>query len=187
MTTILKPPPENSKGPDGRPEQYSGPRPSAATGYWCSRFRQLDVGKGKRGWDRGDCQVRALTVATGLHYDDAWELLYRLQGKHRSHGFLLQEFLERDPAELGVVRRMSFPARRGEPRVTVVEFCRLYPEGNYVLQVANHVVAVEAGYYFDRWNSGRRCVYRAWEVRDLGAARRNGAVEPTAARVTFPD
>jgi hypothetical protein len=167
------------RSPNGRPERHSGPETAARP--WRSRFRKLDVGKGKRLWDQGDCQARALTVAAGLHYDEAWELLYRLQGKHRTHGFLLQEYLERDPAELGVVRKISFPARRGVPRTTVAEFCLLCPAGSFILQVANHMVAVEDGHYFDRWDCGRRCVYRAWEVRDLGAARRNGAVREAGA------
>src|SRR5262245_17378527 len=85
-------------------------------------FRRLDVGKGKRpAWDTGDCQVRALSMATGLRYEAAWELLYQLQGKHRTAGFHLTGYLDRDIEALGVIRRLSFPAEKGKRRMTVEE------------------------------------------------------------------
>lgn len=129
-------------------------------------FRQCDPGKGHRpAWEKGDCQVRALHIATGLSYPAAWDLLYRLQGKHRTAGFSLTGYLDRDPEPLGVLRVLRFPAVRGRPRMTVLEFCRTHPRGNFILSLAHHVVGVEDGLYYDRWDCGMKCVYKAWEVR----------------------
>jgi hypothetical protein len=130
----------------------------------------MDPGKGHRpAWDDGDCQVRALVVATGLHYPDAWELLYRLQRKHMTPGFQLVGCLKHDPQELGVIRQISCQPAKGQRRLTVRDFCAKYPKGNFIVQVAHHVVGVEDGRYYDRFDSGRMCVYIAWEVREAKA------------------
>jgi hypothetical protein len=139
----------------------TAPADSGAT-----RFRKFDAGKGLRpSWSGGDCQVRALSVATGLKYGAAWDLLYRLQGKHRTPGFDLIGYLDHDPDELGVVRRISLPPVRGSPRTTVEGFCASYPAGSFILRLSHHVVAVEDGCYYDKFDCGDRCVYVAWEVR----------------------
>jgi hypothetical protein len=130
-------------------------------------FRKLDIGKGKRpAWDPGDCQVRALCTATGMRYEEAWDTLYRLQGKHRTAGFNLTAYLDRDGEALGVLRRLSFPAVKGQPRMTADEFCQKYPRGNFILRMPHHVAAVEDGVLLDCWNSSFCCVYTAWEVRE---------------------
>ena len=40
---------------------------------------------------------------------------------------------------------------------SVEDFCLDHPHGLYILGTGTHVVAVEDGYYFDTWNSGREC------------------------------
>lgn len=80
-------------------------------------FRKFDAGDGKRAKGvRGDCQVRALTTATGMPYETAWELLYKLQGERRSCGFPIVESLTAGDVRLGVKRSMPFPAVRGAHR-----------------------------------------------------------------------
>jgi hypothetical protein len=103
-------------------------------------------------------------------YDEAWETLYRLQLKHRSSGFHLVGYLDRDAEALGVIRRLSFPAVKGKPRMTGYAFCKKYPRGNFILHMAQHVAAVEDGVLLDRWDSSRCCVYTAWEVREKKAS-----------------
>jgi hypothetical protein len=126
-------------------------------------YVKYDAGKGRRtNGDEGDCQVRALHTASGLSYGAAWDALYALQGKYRSNGFNITLYL--DSGELGVVRKLSFPAKAGKKRMTATEFVRRYPKGNYILQQAHHVVGVEDGVVYDRFDSTIRCVYVAWEV-----------------------
>jgi hypothetical protein len=128
-------------------------------------FRKVDVGKGKRcAWDGGDCQVRALCTAAGIRYEDAWETLYRLQARYRTTGFNLAGYMDRCPKELGVIRRISFPAVKGKPRMTGAAFCRKYPKGDFILKMAHHVVAVEDGQLLDVWDCSQSCVYTAWEL-----------------------
>lgn len=127
-------------------------------------FRLYDAGKGKRLKNsNGDCQVRSLHTAAGLTYAAAWDALYKLQGKYRTHGFDITHYL--DNGELGVIRKLSFPAKRGKKRMTPTEFVKKYPKGNFILHQAHHVVAVEDGIVYDRFDCTDRCVYEAWEIR----------------------
>lgn len=112
--------------------------------------------------DNGDCQVRALTVAAGTTYGEAWDKLYALQGKYRTNGFNICLYLDR--YELGVKQRIPFPAKRGEKRMTAKKFVKLYSKGRFILHQAHHVVAVVNGSVYDSWDSTDRCVYEAWEV-----------------------
>jgi len=131
-----------------------------------SIYRHYDAGKGNRSkGDIGDCQVRALHTASGLTYSQAWDALYALQGKYRTSGFRLTSYL--DNGELGVVRRLSFPAKSGTSRMTAVQFVKKYPKGNFILHQAHHVVAVENGVVFDSFDCTQRCVYAAWEVKPV--------------------
>ena len=135
-----------------------------------SCFVKQDVGIGHRGPETrrgalGDCQVRALVTALGLDYSGAYELLYAMQGERKRCSFGLVEDLEARDSRLHVIRALPFPAVRGEPRMTGVEFCRRYSNGHFILRMAHHVAAVVDGNLYDSWDSTRRCVYSAWEVQ----------------------
>jgi hypothetical protein len=136
-------------------------------------FRKYDAGKGKRTvGDEGDCQIRALHTASGLSYSAAWDALYQLQGKYRTAGFNVCLYL--DNGELGVMRKLSFPAQKGQPRMTAAEFVRRHPKGNFVLRQAHHVVAVEEGIVYDSFDSTQRCVYEAWQIKEATLAAKAG-------------
>ncbi len=126
-------------------------------------YVKYDAGKGRRTkGDEGDCQVRALHTASGLSYGAAWDALYALQGKYRTHGFTITLYL--DSGELGVVRKLSFPAKAGQKRMTADRFVCKYPKGAFILKQAHHVVGVKDGVVYDASDSTKRCVYVAWEV-----------------------
>lgn len=111
--------------------------------------------------------MRALATARSIPYDEAWELLYRVQGELRRCGFALVESLSAGDTRFGVIRTVAFPAARGKPRLTGAEFCKRYPKGRFVLRMANHVAAVKDGLIYDTWNSSAKCVYTAWEITQV--------------------
>jgi len=138
------------------------------------RFVKRDIGKGHRATGDGDCTVRAFALAAGLPYRVAWQMLYEAQGRHRTTGFMLEAFLDREPEAFGVMRRLPFPAERGAPRMTAPEFAARYPRGSYVLRMAGHVAAIEDGTLYDSWDCSRRCIYTAWQIdpREFAGLRR---------------
>jgi hypothetical protein len=137
-------------------------------------FRRFDAGASARskGGDKNDCQVRALATARGIAYNEAYNLLYRIQGERGWCSFCLVEALgELDP-RLDVVRRLDFPAVKGKPRMTGRAFCAQYPCGRFILRMSHHVAAVVDGVLTDTFDSSEKCVYLAWEIAE--AARGTG-------------
>lgn len=127
-------------------------------------YVEHDAGKGRRGWDTGDCTVRALAVALGWSYTQAWDRLYYLQGKHKACSFKLAEFLRRDPEALQCVSYVPCKVVRGQKRMTGAQFCKLNPQGRYILRCAHHITVVVDGRLLDRWDCSKKCVYCAWKV-----------------------
>ena len=53
--------------------------------------------------------------------------------------------------------------KKGSKRPTVDSFAKDHPNGSYILSVANHVVAVVDGKYYDTWDSGYKSLYGYYE------------------------
>jgi hypothetical protein len=136
------------------------------SGLQNSVWVKLDVGRGFRSEnENGDCQIRALMTARGMKFDEAYDLLYALQGKYRTIGFHICKFLDLEPETFGVKRKISCAAVRGEPRMTAEMFAVLHPKGTYIFKMAHHVACMEDGRLFDRWDSSQKCIYNAWEIK----------------------
>lgn len=52
--------------------------------------------------------------------------------------------------------------KKGTKRPTVKSFAKEHKEGVYFVTVANHVVAVVNGMYYDTWDSGEKSMYGYW-------------------------
>ena len=61
------------------------------------------------------------------------------------------------------MKKHSIPVTKGSKRPTVASFAADHPQGRYLLNVANHVVAVVDGHYYDSWDCGSKCVYTYYE------------------------
>ncbi len=131
-------------------------------------FVKFDAGKLYRvKGEKRDCQVRALCTATDMPYLLAWELLYKVQGELRRCDFTLVESLSVLDPRFSAKRVLPFPAKAGQHRMTGEEFCQRHPKGRFILRLANHVAAVKDGVLFDTWDSTRKCVYTAWEMKGV--------------------
>jgi hypothetical protein len=150
-------------------------------------FNRFDAGKVFRTHkiQGSDCTVRALCTAVGIPYNEAYDLLYRMQGQWRTNHFALDDFLKLNPETFGVIRYLPFPAKKGCPRMTGEQFTILYPKGRYILNLAHHLVAVVHGSLTDKWDSSQKCVYGAWEVR--GGTVSTAATAPSNTKVGSKD
>jgi hypothetical protein len=81
----------------------------------------------KRKGSANDCTVRALSIAAGLTYSAAWQMLYDAQGRHKRCGFAITEFMQAEPETFGMVREIKLPAKAGEARMTAKQFALKYP------------------------------------------------------------
>lgn len=55
--------------------------------------------------------------------------------------------------------------KKGSKRPTVESFTKEHKVGTFFLNVANHVVSVMDGTYYDTWDSGRCCLYGYYEKK----------------------
>ncbi len=136
-----------------------------------SVFRKYDAGALERTplAKGSDCQVRAFATASGIGYAKAWEILYEIQGEQRACHLTLVESL--DNGRIASMRKLSFPAKRGQRRMTGAQFCVRYPRGRFVLRMAGHVVCAKDGQLYDTGDCSLSCVYTAWELWAFDAER----------------
>lgn len=127
----------------------------------------------KRPKQTNDCTVRALAAAFDLDYDYAYDLL-KTSGRVCSRGFNLMKWMEsnwHNGLLLGrAVKKISFPAVKGQPRMNVATFAKTFAEGTYIVRVSKHVACIKNGVYLDWLNGGQygyKCVYLAYQIENL--------------------
>ena len=115
----------------------------------------------------GDCTTRALSVATGVPYNDVVMELARLQCEtgyegHAKEGY--SKYLE----SLGWVKHKQ-PRKSNGKKYTGKEFCKkLFPSictdgGRVFAKIGgHHVVAIVDGKVWDIWDSTDGCIGNYW-------------------------
>lgn len=114
----------------------------------------------KRPKQKNDCTVRALAIARGLAYDEAYDILAEA-GRKCTRGFNMPNWLNKQPW----ATKMPFQATKGERRMNPASFCKMYQTGRYICRVSKHVFAVIDGEVYDAFeNNPTRCIYTAWKI-----------------------
>lgn len=114
----------------------------------------------RRPKQKNDCTVRALSLALGITYDQAYDTLVAA-GRKCGARFDFNSWIDRQP----FARKISFPAVAGQPRMNPVEFSRHHRTGTYIVRVSKHVLVFKDGVAYDDIRIGdSRCVYTAWEI-----------------------
>ena len=138
-------------------------RPASRNG----RFHKTTAGReaSRRPRSKNDCAVRALAVATGVSFDEAYDWCAE-RGRAPHKGFSLDKVLRRMAETTETVfghapEYLSFPAVKGEKRMNEGTFPHVHPEGRYVLREAGHVLACVDGVVHDDVWTPERCVYSA--------------------------
>ena len=107
----------------------------------------------------GDCAVRAIALANGLTWDEAYKML-------TAYGYRIKNLPNADAVwsaalkDLGI-KRKSIPDTCPDC-YTIREFCVDHPKGTYVLGTGSHVVAVKKGNYYDTRDSGDEVPIMYW-------------------------
>lgn len=98
-----------------------------------------------------DCVVRAIAVATGQTWNRVHTALCRMSREYctmPSVNWLWGMYLREKGFD-----RFLLPEECPEC-ISVRAFCRMYPEGTYLIGTGTHAVAVMDGNYYDAWDSG---------------------------------
>lgn len=109
-----------------------------------------------------DCVVRAICIALNMRWVDVYDDLCEL-GR--------QEF--NMPSADSVWGKYLY-LRGFEPFllphrcpkcITIVQFCRIFPNGKYIIGTGGHAVAVIDGDYYDSWDSGDQIPSFFWRIK----------------------
>lgn len=109
----------------------------------------------------GDCVIRSLTKALDKQWLEVFEdlLPYARELQCMPNGkFCYEKYLTNNGFTYTGISN-----KKGSKRPTVKSFTKEHKDGTYVLIVANHIVTVVDGCYYDTWDSGDCCLYGYWK------------------------
>ena len=111
----------------------------------------------------GDCSVRAVSKALDMTWEAAYVSLC-------INGLQMGDMPSSDAVWGSVLRQQGYERRiisnTCPDCYDIIEFCKEFPTGTYVVCTGGHVVTIVDGDYFDSWDSGteRPQYYWAKEV-----------------------
>ena len=108
-----------------------------------------------------DCVIRAVSIALHLSWYEVFDKLSSLARAECSvtcDDKLWGRFLY----NMGFIP-FTIPANYTRC-ISVNEFCKLFPNGRYVIGTGNHAVAIINGDYYDSWDSGYVCCSFFWTI-----------------------
>lgn len=111
-----------------------------------------------------DCVKRAITKATDMDYHTVSLELNRLKKETDCSAFNDRKNITAYMQKHGYIK-LSFPAVRGEPRMSGEGFCQEYSKGRYILNMAGHLTCCIDGIIYDTWDCSQKCVYNAWKIK----------------------
>lgn len=127
------------------------------------RFQYYQPNKKDLKDEYGDCQIRALSKALDCTWIEAFDKLIPYMREEQCNGIgVTVATSSRILGHFGFAYH-GISNAKGTKRPTVDSFAKDHPTGTYILRVANHVVAVVDGKYFDTWDSGARSLYGYYE------------------------
>jgi len=106
----------------------------------------------------GDCVTRAITLASGLPYEEVQRKLWLTSELFDCDclcRFCYEHFIE----DVLGYRKMNCES------LTVEEFAEKYPVGTYLLRVPEHLTCIIDGVCYDTWNCLQENVTEGWKVR----------------------
>lgn len=110
---------------------------------------------------QGDCVVRALTKVMNKTWLEVFNELipYAIEIQCMPNSKTCYESYLKDNG----FEYHGISNKKGSKRPTVESFTKEHKTGTFFLNVANHVVSVVDGIYYDTWDSGQRCLYGYYE------------------------
>lgn len=110
---------------------------------------------------QGDCVVRALTKVMNKTWLEVFNELipYAIEIQCMPNSKTCYESYLKDNG----FEYHGISNRKGSKRPTVESFTKEHKTGIFFLNVANHVVSVVDGIYYDTWDSGQCCLYGYYE------------------------
>jgi hypothetical protein len=111
-------------------------------------------------YERNDCTVRALAIATLVPYWKCYRVLVEF-GRKPNKGTNIRKFFKNNKMVLGYwFKKLKF-----RKQITLNKFVKKYPEGTYYVRISRHVFVVKDGVAIDMVRPKTYCrITDAWEV-----------------------
>lgn len=111
----------------------------------------------------GDCAIRAVSVALGIDWEEAYDLI-------ADAGYNMGDMPSSDSVWGAVLRQHGF-YRKVIPNTcpdcyTAENFAQDHPHGVYVLGFGGHVATIVDGIIYDAWNSENEIPVYVWYRKD---------------------
>ena len=109
-----------------------------------------------KGNDVDDCTVRAISVAEGISWDEAYD---KLSNSARRLGLMMSS-----------VPAIDYYLDKRYIRIdtdvdTVGEFIKEHPRGTYLITMPGHITVLKNGVNYDTFNCGNRKLWCAWRIK----------------------
>lgn len=117
-----------------------------------------------KGLSVGDCVKRAICKAANMDYMEVQRELNRYKKVTGAKAYNTDHNPHKYVENVLHGVKMSFPARAGKKRMTPEQFCKDYPKGNYILNMAGHWSCIVDGVIYDTWDCSDKCVYTAYKI-----------------------
>lgn len=117
----------------------------------------------------GDCTIRALSKVMETDWLATFDFTIPYCRKHQVPNIWFCPANKRKEifSEMGYEYH-GISNKKGTKRPVVWKFAKDHPNGRYLVNVANHVVAVVDGKYYDTWDSGDKPMYGWFEPVENG-------------------
>jgi hypothetical protein len=117
-------------------------------------------GGGSPDYERNDCTVRALAIATLVPYWKCYQVLAEF-GRKPNKGTNIRKFFKNNKMVLGYwFKKLKF-----RKQITLNKFVKKYPEGTFYVRISRHVFVVKDGVAIDMVRPKTYCrITDAWEV-----------------------
>lgn len=126
-------------------------------------YREYNANPKKR--KTSDCVIRALTVALNKKYEivarDLFNISHELvttQTATETYTHYLDKYYTLD--KIYVMHLVNGKRKR----LTVRDICQKFKKGTFVVTVANHLVAVKDGQFYDTFDCSNKSAYKIWRV-----------------------
>ena len=117
-------------------------------------FKNMNVNP--KGRNTSDCVVRALTLATGLPYEEVYKGLFEISLKT---GYMLNEKRVEDKyLEANGFIKMKQPRKNDGSKYKINEIRLLSQASVIVIRCAHHLTCVKDGVLIDTWNCGYKTI-----------------------------
>ena len=111
----------------------------------------------------GDCAVRAIAIALGMSWEDAFARI-------AANAYAMGDMPSADSVWGSVLRQEGF-SREAIPNTcpfcyTAEDFADDHPEGTFVLGFGGHVATVRDGVIYDSWDSSNEVPVYFWHRKE---------------------